>query len=210
MVAAGPHGPGPLMPFNGSSSGAPAVNLANNLTILRIVLVPAFVGCLLYYSPEKPWLHAAAIDLFLLACLTDGLDGFLARKMNEMTTLGSYIDPIADKMLLMSGFLSLSFMSHLPEAMKIPAWVTITVISRDVVIVIGSLLVFVSTGRLKAAPLFIGKLTTVCQMATLFVSLILLGQPWRNFFYGLTVAFTLVSGVRYIRMGGRLLQSVMK
>ena len=69
------------MPFNGSSS-APAMNLANNLTLLRIVLVPAFVGCLMYYSPERPWLHDAALGLFLLACLTDGLDRFLSRKIN--------------------------------------------------------------------------------------------------------------------------------
>ena len=186
------------------------MNLANNITILRILLAPVFIGCLVYYSPERPWLHGVSVGLFALACLTDGLDGFLARKMGEVTELGSYIDPIADKMLLVSGFLSLSFMGHLPVPMRIPAWVTLVVISRDVVILIGSLLVFISTGHLKAEPLFIGKLTTVCQMASLFAALVMMPETLRSVLFLVTVAFTLISGLRYIRLGGRLLQSVMK
>src|SRR3990167_3481531 len=105
-------------------------------------MVPLFVAALLYTSPERSYLHLAALLLFLTACLSDAADGYLARKRNETTDLGSYIDPLADKLLLLSGFLSLSLMSHLPDEMRMPAWVTISVISRDCVILIGSVVVF--------------------------------------------------------------------
>ena len=183
------------------------MNLANNLTVLRIVLVPLFVGTLLYYSPEKAYLKDVAAALFVIACLTDALDGYLARRMNEKTVLGSYIDPIADKLLLLSGFLSLSLMSHLPPAMRIPAWVTIPIISRDVIILIGSTMIFVTTGTLKARPLWIGKVTTVCQMSTLFFSLMMAPPALQICLFVLTVLFTVLSGVSYIRLGGQMLQT---
>ena len=182
------------------------MNLANRLTILRILLVPLFIASLLYYTPDKSFFRAIAIIIFLLACLTDGLDGYLARKMHEKTTLGSYMDPIADKLLLMSGFLSLSLMPHLPPYMHVPAWVTIPIISRDVVILLGALFVFMSTGSLKAKPLFISKLTTVVQMSTLLLSLLAAPFMVREVFYFLVVALTLWSGSRYIRMGGQMFQ----
>lgn len=183
------------------------MNLANNLTVLRILLVPIFVGTLLYYSPEKIFLKDVGVIIFVFACLTDALDGYLARRMNQTTALGSYIDPIADKLLLLSGFLSLSLMTHLPPPMKIPAWVTIPVISRDVIILIGSTLIFVTTGHLKARPLWIGKLTTVSQMCALLLSLIMAPKLLQLSFFALTVALTVVSGILYIRLGGKLLQT---
>lgn len=176
-------------------------NLPNNITILRILLVPAFVGCLMYYTPEKPMLLDAAVTVFLVACLTDALDGFVAKRLRLSSDFGSYIDPIADKLLLASGFLSLSFMPNLPPTMRIPAWVTIPVITRDIIIIIGSTLIFLSKGSLKARPLIVGKLTTVAQMATL--SLLMFSAPeWlRLTMFILTVAMTVLSGVFYIRMG---------
>src|SRR5262245_34213759 len=104
------------------------MNIANRITVSRIVLVPVFVAALLYYSPEPTWLLAAALAIYLLACTSDAVDGLVARKRGEITTLGKYIDPIADKLLLLSGFLSLSLMTHLPPARHMPAWVTIPVI----------------------------------------------------------------------------------
>lgn len=182
------------------------LNLANRLTMLRIVLVPVFIASLLYHSPERPYLLMVAVVIYLLACVTDGLDGYLARRMNEHTQLGSYIDPLADKLLLLSGYLSLSLMAHLPRELHVPAWVTIVVISRDVVILVGSIIIFIATGHLKARPLFIGKITTVVQMATLLASL--LAMPWnvREVLFVLTVGFTLWSAMLYIRMGGQMFQ----
>ena len=183
------------------------MNLANHLSVLRIILVPVFIGSFLYYSPEREWCYTLGLAIFVLACLTDGVDGYVARRLNQKTVLGSYIDPIADKLLLLSGFLSLSFMSHLPGWMHIPAWVTIPVITRDVIILIGSAMIFLTTGSLKAEPIFIGKLTTVIQMGTLFVALIPFPGALKNTLFILTVSLTVLSGMQYIRIGGKLIQS---
>ena len=181
-------------------------NLANNITVGRILLVPAFILSLLYYAPGKEYLRMTAVFIFLAACLSDAVDGYIARKFDQKTVLGSYIDPIADKLLLSSGFLSLSFMQNLPEAMRIPGWLTISVISRDVIIIIGSTLIFLATGSLKAAPLFVGKITTVLQMATLCAVLLEIPQPLIRAFFFMTVFFTLISGLLYIRVGEKIFQ----
>ena len=184
------------------------MNAANRWTLCRILLVPVFIACLLYFSPERGYFYTAAVFVYLLACITDALDGYLARKMNQKTALGSTIDPIADKLLLLSGYLSLSLMPNIPESMRVPAWVTLVVISRDVVILAGCLIIFVVTGALKVRPFFIGKITTVIQMGTLFASL--LGLPWKikSWLYFLTVGFTLLSGLFYIRAGGKMFQDM--
>lgn len=182
------------------------MNLANRISIVRIVLVPVFVAALLYYSPERPHLHLAAILLYVGACLSDALDGYLARKRGEITALGSYIDPIADKLLLLSGFLSLSLIPTLPSSMHMPAWVTLSVLSRDVLIVTGAMIIFVTTGSLKSQPLVIGKITTVVQMGALFTTLMGAPEMLRFCMNVLTVAFTVLSGVLYVRMGSKMLQ----
>ncbi len=182
------------------------MNIANHLSVLRILLVPVFISSLLYYSPDRAYFHQVSIFIFILACMTDGVDGYLARKLDLKTALGSYLDPIADKLLLLSGFLSLSFMSHLPAAMRIPAWVTIPVITRDAVILIGSFIIFLTTGNLKAEPLFIGKLTTVFQMICLFLALWPAPALLQLIFFIGVVMLTLISGIQYIKIGGRLTQ----
>ena len=182
------------------------MNLANRITIARIVSVPLFVGALLYGPPEHPYLYWTATGIFLAACISDALDGWLARRRHEMTELGSYIDPIADKLLLLSGFLSLSLIPDLPAAMHMPAWVTIPVLSRDIVILIGAMILFFTTGQLKPKPIFIGKVTTVVQMITLAAALMMLPEPLRLLLNGATVLFTIWSGVLYVRMGSLILQ----
>lgn len=182
------------------------MNLANNLSLLRILLVPGFITALLYYSPERSYLKYLALTVFLLACATDALDGWIARKLGEVTQLGSYIDPIADKLLLLSGFVSLTFMTNLPPAMGIPAWVTIPIITRDALILIGSTIIFITTGALKAEPLFIGKATTVLQMVTLFAALAEVDFRAQTALHAVTFFFTVLSGARYVRMGGRMVQ----
>jgi len=183
------------------------VNLANRLTVLRILLVPVFIASLLYYSPERNYFYFVSLAAFLIACLTDGLDGYLARKFHQKTLLGSYIDPIADKLLLVSGFLSLSLINHLPDSMRIPAWFTILVIARDVIILIGSLMIFLTTSHLKAEPLYIGKITTVFQMIALFLSLLSAPEQVKSLIFIITGFLTLLSGIQYIRMGGKMLQT---
>ena len=182
------------------------MNLATQITVLRILLTPLFVTLLLYYGPGRERLHYYAFAVFAAACLSDAVDGYLARKLDQKTVLGSYLDPVADKLLLLSGFLSLSFMSQLPPAIRIPAWVTIPVLTRDIIILIGSAMIFLTTGKLTAEPLFIGKVTTFCQMAALFVALLATTEAVRMAFFTATVALTVASGIGYLRMGGRLLR----
>lgn len=181
------------------------MNIANHLSLIRILLAPVFVGALLYYesSPLFYWLGLAT---FIVACVTDAVDGYLAKKLNQRTVLGSYIDPIADKLLLVSGFLSLSLIEHLPPAMRIPGWVTIPVITRDVVILLGATAVFITTGSFKAEPLYIGKVTTFFQMLTLLISLSMAPAPLRLVLFTATVILTLLSGIFYIRVGNKILQ----
>ena len=182
------------------------MNLANRLTLSRILMTPLFIASLLYFSPERPYFHTLAVFIYLAACLTDALDGYLARKLKQETTLGRYIDPIADKLLLLSGYVSLSLMTNLPARMHVPAWLTLTVISRDVMILVGSMIIFIVTGSLKPTPLYVGKLTTVIQMAALLISL--MGFPRVVCFpvYVLTAGLTFISGVYYFRTGGQMFQ----
>jgi cardiolipin synthase (CMP-forming) len=182
------------------------VNLPNRLSVLRITLVPVFIALLLYWTPERDVCRLWAIGIYVFACLTDALDGFLARRLGAVTSLGSYIDPIADKLLLVSGYVALSMMPHLPDPMRIPGWLTLTVLSRDIIILGGAALIFMATGTFKAQPLFIGKLTTVAQMAALFVSLWSLPWEVRVPFYVFAGALTVLSGGAYVRKGGRLFQ----
>jgi cardiolipin synthase (CMP-forming) len=183
------------------------MNIANNLSLFRVLLVPVFVACLVYFTPEHSFFYPLAIGIFLLACITDAADGYIARKLNQQTEFGSYIDPIADKLLLLSGFICLTFMTHLPDGMRMPAWVTIAVISRDAIILIGAVILFITNGKLKAEPLYVSKVTTVFQMGSLFVTLLQLPDMIQLTFFIATFTLTVISGVKYIQMGGRLLQT---
>jgi cardiolipin synthase len=148
-----------------------------------------------------------AIGCFTIGCFSDAVDGYFARRLNERTELGAFIDPIADKLLLLSGYLSLSFMSHLPSAMSIPAWVTIPIISRDVMITIGSVILFISSGKFRPEPLFIGKLTTVSQMAALMSAFLMMPDGVKLSFCTAAVLLTVWSGILYMQMGARMFQN---
>ena len=115
------------------------------------------------------------------------------------------IDPIADKILLLSAFLSLALIKGLPAAVRLPAWVLIVVISRDAIILLGSALVFVSGGNLEMEPNIFGKLTTFFQMLTIISLLLLL--PFSYIIWSIMVVFCVISGVIYLSRGSRLLNS---
>ena len=170
-------------------------------------MVPVFIGLLIYTSPERPYFYKLAIAVFLTACFTDALDGYLARRFNQTTDFGRYIDPLADKMLLLSGFLCLSLIRHLPQEAHIPGWVTIAVIARDAVILIGSVVLYLLKGRINPTPHFIGKVTTFFQMSTLVGALVAAPVPVQNALFAGTFILTLCSGIVYIELGNRYLQS---
>jgi cardiolipin synthase len=173
------------------------VNLANKISILRIILIPFFIAAVIYNRMD------IAIIFFAAAIVTDGLDGFIARTFNQKTQLGTILDPVADKLLLTSAVILLSIAGSIPQALRLPPYVPIIVISRDVMIIIGSIIVFVIHGDIKVAPSAIGKTTTFFQMMTI-VS-VLIGFKYSYIVWNTAVALTVASGADYIFRGSRLL-----
>jgi len=181
------------------------MTLANRITLVRFFLVPFFVGSLVYYEPQKDYLRWIAIFIFLLAALTDGLDGYIARSRLQKSSLGVILDPLADKLLLVSAFILLTTVKTLPLNFQIPHWVSILVISRDLFILSGSAVIYLVTQHLDVKPSTLGKIATFFQMVTVLVSLC--GLPFRLLCYSVTATFTLLSGLGYLRDGARLLNS---
>jgi CDP-diacylglycerol--glycerol-3-phosphate 3-phosphatidyltransferase len=144
-----------------------------------------------------------ALLFFAIAIITDGVDGFIARTRNQKTQLGTILDPVADKLLLMSAFICLSIVKSVPDGIRLPPYVPIVVISRDAIIVLGSILVYVIRGSLKVAPSVVGKITTFFQMMTIVSILVLF--PHSYIVWNIAVVLTVISGIDYVIKGSRLL-----
>jgi CDP-diacylglycerol--glycerol-3-phosphate 3-phosphatidyltransferase len=184
---------------------------ANKITILRILLIPFFVVEVLYYVKTANEAHRlVALLCFATAAICDGVDGYIARRYNQMSELGTILDPLADKLLLVSGVVVLSF-DHAPQLGQIPLWLTGTIIGRDLLLLIGLGVVYITIGKVKVRPRLIGKIATVLQMVCVLWLLLkwdaALGQRW---IFGLTIAAaacTGISGLWYIWDGARQLSS---
>ena len=141
------------------------VTVPNLLTVFRMVLIPVFVSLLFYQK------FVLALAVFILAGVTDGLDGLLARRFNQKSQLGTILDPIADKLLLVTAFVVLSmrsvFPQPLPSHLPIPFWVTVAVISRDVFILVGAAAINIVTGFRRFRPSFLGKINTTVQIVAI-------------------------------------------
>jgi cardiolipin synthase len=171
------------------------MNIPNSLTILRILLIPCYVGLLIYGK------FNLALIVLLVAGLTDALDGAIARMKNQYTRLGAVLDPLADKLLLTSGFITLS-MIHL-----IPLWVTILVVSRDVILMLGTAVAHFTESRVDLTPTFLGKGTTFLQLSYVVMVIFLSSRHidlavMLPLLVGM-VAFTLLSGLHYLYRGIR-------
>ena len=163
----------------------------NQLTLLRLVFIPPVILFILYGH------YGSAFILVLIAGMTDGMDGLLARKLGQQTTLGTYLDPIADKLLLSSSFVALGV------AGQIPLWLVILVLSRDVIIMATVPLMLLTTPLRKFLPSIYGKANTAAQIGTVMLTLLALKYP-RDGLKGLaltgiycTAAFTVLSGLHY-------------
>jgi cardiolipin synthase len=177
------------------------LNLPNFLTLLRIIAIPVF---LILLSDGD---FGAALVVFVLAGITDSLDGAIARITNTRTTLGAYMDPLADKMLILSGFVVFALMD------AVPRWLTVVVISRDVIILVGYLSLFLLTQQLmEIRPSPISKAATFLHLVTLAAVLLHL---WRSeapaarnlgLLFGITGVVTAISGFHYIFRGLRWYQ----
>jgi len=177
------------------------MNLPNLLTLTRVLLIPVFV--ILILNKSFGW----AIITFGIAGITDGIDGLIARLTHQRTELGAYFDPIADKLLLTSAFIILAISD------SVPAWLTVIVITRDMVILIGILVMFLTNYRPKIKPSILSKLTTVFQILTILVVLIdahyamirLIPAIVPAIAIFVTAVFTVLSGFHYIYVGAHML-----
>ncbi|MCX6338868.1 MAG: CDP-diacylglycerol--glycerol-3-phosphate 3-phosphatidyltransferase [Candidatus Aureabacteria bacterium] len=180
------------------------LNLPNFITIIRILFVPCFVALLLRYRETgSDFFRWGALIVFAAAASSDVLDGLIARLRAQKSILGSFLDPVADKLLLNAAVICMSLpMGHLA---RLPGWFPVLVISRDLIIVVGALLIHMIKGKVTPAPSVTGKVTTLFQMLT--VIWVLLLWPHHLILLSLAAVFTLISGIEYIFMGLQQLQS---
>src|SRR5437899_11577922 len=166
------------------------MGLANWLTTLRIFLIPFFVTLLVYRHPK------AALVVFCLASLTDLLDGYIARSRGRQTRLGAFLDPVADKLLMTSAFVTLTYLK------VIPFWIAAVVVSRDLILSVGVIVIHVAGGTVHPSPSWLGHAPTFAQVTTVVCAMlaysftILPGLPtgaaWVMAF------FTVGSGLQYL------------
>ncbi len=178
------------------------LNLPNFLTLIRILTIPFFLVFLAYH---RYW---EALILFIFGGVTDFLDGLAARLMHQQTALGAYLDPVADKLLVITSFVMLGLIDG------ISMWLAVVVVSRDILILLGFTVVYLLVEeRLEVKPSFIGKCSTMLQLLTLGVALALLHNPTilhpllTNFLIGVTATATVVSGLQYLYRGLMWLQN---
>lgn len=137
---------------------------ANKVTILRMLLIPFFVVEALYYvKTGKETFRLLAMLSFVVAAVCDGVDGYIARRYNQRSELGAMLDPLADKLLLVSGIILFSFNNE-PHFGSIPLWLTGTIIGRDFLLILGLVVIQMTVGKIKVRPRMIGKVATVLQM----------------------------------------------
>jgi cardiolipin synthase (CMP-forming) len=189
---------------------------ANKITMVRILMIPAFVLMAIYYGQSiqrgapLQWERFTAIAIFLIASLSDGLDGYVARRYNQRSSLGVILDPIADKGLLLSGIITLS-LSNWNEVEadygRFPVWFPVLVISRDAILFVGAGVLYLLNGKVHVKPNWTGKVATVLQMVA--IGWVMLQLRFLPLFYVVIGAgfFTLISGIVYVADGVRQLQA---
>ncbi len=176
------------------------MNLPNSITIIRVILIPFFINLMVYgYYRE-------ALIVFVAAGITDALDGAIARLTKQQTELGAFLDPMADKLLIVSSFVTLVLLGRLP------VWLVIIVVSRDVILAFGALIIYVTMHDLRVKPSFIGKTTTLLQLIVITLSLVLINYDTDYdgelglmlILQWATALVTIASGVQYVLRGMKL------
>ncbi|MDD5504857.1 MAG: CDP-diacylglycerol--glycerol-3-phosphate 3-phosphatidyltransferase [Candidatus Omnitrophica bacterium] len=179
------------------------MGLANKITIIRILLVPFLMAALFYYRPEYDFLRFIALAIFFVCAVTDAVDGYVARRFYQKTELGRILDPLADKLLILTSFLCLSVLKDIPASSRIPSWLTIIVLSRDAIILLGSMIIFMMLKNINVKPSLLGKITTFFQMSTVVASLLQVGIIY--VFWYTAAFFTLISCLDYVWLGSKVL-----
>jgi len=180
-----------------------SLTIPNLLSLLRMALVPFFIIALVEGHPRR------ALLVFLAAGVTDALDGAIARIYRQQSLLGSYLDPMADKLLLTSAYVVLAI-PGLSHGTPIPVWVTVLVIARDVLLVVVAMVMLLALGVKRFPPSLLSKITTVAQVAA--VVLVLLSallpdlEPVALGVVYLVAGLTLASGLHYVYRSNRLIE----
>ena len=175
------------------------LTFANKVTVGRILLVPFFIATVLYMSPRHPYLRWLALMLFLIAVISDVIDGYIARTRGQKTKAGAILDPLADKILLISAFICLYIKRAQFDEISFPLWFVVAIISRDVILLLGSMIVQLLTGKLEIEANRSGKMTAFLQI--ICVLGILLQLKFTFVFWYITLIATVMSGVIYIKKG---------
>jgi len=179
------------------------MNFANKISISRILSVPFFIASLIYYSAQRDYLRYVALGIFILAVISDAVDGYIARKSKQFSKAGMVLDPLGDKLFLMSAFMCLCLINDFPRGIKFPIWVSLIVISRDALILLGAVVIYMIKQNINISPTKWGKFTTIFQMAAVIAVLL---QFYISFiFWWLAIIFTVISGIDYIRRGFKTL-----
>lgn len=174
--------------------------LPNFITLVRLAALPFFLVCIADGS------FALALGIFVAAGLSDGVDGFLARRFDMKSALGAYLDPIADKLLLISSYLFLAIPSY-PAPVKVPVWLAVLVLSRDFLMLLVGLLLILTAGMKRFPPTWAGKVTTVTQIVTVLI--VLCANLWHVprelllIAFGATASVTVFSGFDYVHRVAR-------
>ena len=181
------------------------MNFANKISTFRILSVPFFVASLIYYRhQEREFLRFLALGIFTLGIISDAVDGYIARKSEQKSKAGLVLDPLGDKLLLMSAFICLAVIQEF--SLRFPLWVTFIVISRDAIILLGAVVIFVVKQKIDILPTRWGKLTTTFQMFSVLT--VLLQFRFSYLFWWAALFFTVISGVDYIMRGFKILYVV--
>jgi len=172
------------------------LNIPNALTITRIALIPVFITAIIYSRYDY------ALYLFLVAALTDVFDGFFARMKNQRTRLGTFLDPLADKFLLVTSFVVFAAYGWVPK------WLAVTVISRDIIVVAGWFILYFVTGAARVEPSLLGKVTIWIESLLIAYILITINLPIlpdiADAFFLATAAVSILSAIHYMYLGLRI------
>lgn len=179
------------------------MNLANKLTLIRVALIPFFL--IVLYTMDEPFNITIGVAIFVVASVTDFVDGYIARSRNLVTDFGKFMDPLADKLLVSAALI------YMTEVNLIPAWITIIIISREF-LVSGIRLVAATNGTVLAASVW-GKIKTAVTMV--MIVFVLLDLPWPYytevgwFLIAASTFFTLLSGYDYVAKNWRIFEGKM-
>ena len=179
----------------------PTLSLPNKISISRILIIPLLVFCIMQVQHNNHYRYACILVMLFIG-LSDILDGYIARRRNEITKLGTYLDPVADKLVLVISFIILSSDRIWPEP-RLPDWIPTVIVCRDLLLIFGTIALLLITGRVNCQPTILGKASTILQIIAIISVFIGNYVPLSTLFtiWWIAVIFTSASGLFYIYKG---------